>query len=297
MQNKDEKIGVAIISPSSYAVDEAAYYRGLALLETQGCQVHSYYDAQKIHHRFAASDEERIAQFHAAAQNPDVHIVMALRGGYGLSRILPQLDFAMLAASAKKFVGHSDFTAFHLALLAQTGATSYAGPMLCDDFSSPSPSEYTHQHFWQVMKNGAQPVQWTSSNKEDLNISGCVWGGNLSMLVHLIGTPWMPNIQDGILFIEDIHEQPYRVERMLLQLLAAGILQKQKALLIGDFAETRVTNYDNGYTLESVLLYIQNKLSIPIVTGLPFGHIKNKVTITIGRTASLTCDKQEITLN
>jgi muramoyltetrapeptide carboxypeptidase len=104
-------------------------------LQTKGCCVHNYYDPQAKHQRFGGTDDSRIAQLHAAAANPDVQLVLALRGGYGMSLILPGLDFKALAESGKLLVGHSDLTALHMGLLAQAGAISFAGPMMCDDFT------------------------------------------------------------------------------------------------------------------------------------------------------------------
>lgn len=282
-----KKIGVAIVAPGGYAPDEQAFHRGVAALEAQGCYVHSYYDPAQKYQRFGGTDEARVAQLHAAAQNPEVQVVMALRGGYGMSRILPMLNYRGLAASGKLFVGHSDFTAFQLALLAQTGASTFAGPMLCDDFTNAETSEFTHQDFWRCIQSETHTVSWEATNNPAVSISGTMWGGNLSMLVHLLGTPWLPQIQGGILFVEDVHEHPYRVERMLLQLLEAGVLARQKALLLGDFSAYRLSEYDNGYDFESMLAYLRKRITIPIITGLPFGHVRKKVTLVVGCDAQL----------
>ncbi|MET0982226.1 MAG: LD-carboxypeptidase, partial [Telluria sp.] len=114
-------LGVAIVAPAGYAPDPLAVDRGIAQLEARGCLVHNYYDQQAIHQRFGGTDEARLAQLYAAADDPDVHLVMAVRGGYGLTRLLPRIDFARLAASGKLFVGYSDITALHMGLMAKTG--------------------------------------------------------------------------------------------------------------------------------------------------------------------------------
>ena len=283
----DQKIGVAIVAPGGYAPDEVAFHRGLEALEAQGCRVFNYYDPASKHQRFGGTDETRVAQLHTAAQNPDVHIVMALRGGYGTSRILPMLNYSGLAASGKLFVGHSDFTAFQLALLAQTGCRSFAGPMLCDDFTAEESSAFTLENFWRCLKSETHTVSWEAANNPAISISGPLWGGNLSMLMSLLGTPWCPQIQGGILFVEDINEHPYRVERMLLQLLEAGVLDRQKAVLLGDFSAYRLTDYDNAYDFDAMLAYLRQRASVPIITGLPFGHMKDKVTLAVGCDAQL----------
>ena len=280
------KIGVAIVSPGGYAPNEAALRQGIAALEAQGCSVHSYYDPSAKFQRFGADDEARVKQLHDAAQNPEVQVVMALRGGYGMSRLLPRLDYDLLAGSGKLFVGHSDFTALQLALLAKTGAITFAGPMLCDDFAREDPSEFTQQNFWRCLSSSTHTVSWPGQGNPSVSISGKLWGGNLTMLTHLLGTPYFPQVEGGILFVEDINEHPYRVERMVLQLLHAGVFATQKALVLGDFSAYRLTDYDNGYDFAAMLDYLRQVVPVPVLTGLPFGHIRDKATLVLG------CDAQ-----
>ncbi len=281
------KIGIAIVAPGGYAPDESAYLSGVAALEAQGCTVHSYYDPALKYQRFGSTDEMRVQQLHAAARNPEVQVVMALRGGYGMSRLLPMLDFDLLAQSGKLFVGHSDFTALQMALLAKTGAMSFAGPMLCDDYAREQASEVTRLDFWRCISSSTHTVSWPGQGNPAISVFGQLWGGNLSMLVSLLGTPYFPQIEGGILFVEDIHEHPYRVERMLLQLAHAGVLIRQKALVLGDFSGYRLTDYDNGYDFEAMRAYLRRTLPIPVLTGLPFGHIHDKATLAVGCDARL----------
>lgn len=291
---------VAIVAPSGYAPDDDAIWRGIATLEAQGCQVRNFYDADKKFQRFGASDDERIAQLYAAAQDPDVDIVLALRGGYGLTRLLPSLDFPMLAASGKLFVGHSDFTAFQMGLLACTGAASFAGPMLCDDFIrdelSGGLSEYTLNSFWHCMSSSTQTAIAQTEDNPELDVSGILWGGNLAMLAHLAGSPYLPQVEGGILFVEDINEHPYRIERMLLQLLHTGVLARQQALLLGDFSAYRLSDYDNGYDFAQMVAYLRAHLPVPVLTGLPFGHGRDKATLVVGAQAELIAQKNLLTL-
>jgi len=283
---------IAIVAPSGYAADPVAYAHAVVRLREQGHTVHdTTRDADK-HQRFGATDAARLAQLHAAARDPTVQIVMALRGGYGLSRLLPAIDFDLLANSGKCFVGHSDFTALQMGLLAHGSATSFAGPMMCDDFSRADPSGFTHTHFWQCLSQPSVCIDAKASGNPDVDAEGLLWGGNLSMLVHLIGTPWMPKIAGGILFLEDINEHPYRVERMLLQLLHAGVLGAQKAVLLGDFSGYKLTDYDNGYNFEAMLHFMRSQLSVPIVQGLQFGHVRDKLTLPVGARATLVSDDQ-----
>ncbi len=289
-------VGIAIVAPSGYAPDESAFLSTVRALEAQGCKICSGYEPAGKFQRFGGTDETRVAQLHAAARNPDVQVVLALRGGYGMSRLLPHIDFGLLAQSGKLFVGHSDFTALQMGLLAHSGAISFAGPMVCGDFARPDISEFTMRNFWACITQPSHTVRAEAAGNSTLDVTGRLWGGNLSMLVHLLGTPYMPSIEGGILFIEDVNEHPYRVERMLMQLLHAGVLQKQTALLLGDFSSYRLSDYDNGYDFDAMLAYIRETIAIPVVSGLPFGHIKDKVTLALGCEARLVSDESGLTL-
>jgi muramoyltetrapeptide carboxypeptidase len=275
-------IGIAVVAPGGYAPDPAAVERGIARLEGQGYLVHNYYDHAQVYQRFGGTDEARLAQLNAAAADPDVQVVMALRGQYGMTRLLPHIDFDAMAASGKIFVGYSDITAFHMGLMARTGAASYAGPMFAGDFGAENPVEFTLENFWQCLAGPTHTIAEQAAGNPVVEASGTVWGGNLAMLVSLLGTEYFPRIDGGILFIEDIAEHPYRIERMLLQLMQAGVLARQQALVLGDFSGYRLGAADNGYDFEAMLAHLRATLPIPVLTGLAFGHIARRVTIPFG---------------
>jgi len=282
--NKTFHIGV--VAPSGYAPDPAAFARGLDYLRSLGHAVQDFSASGTRDQRFAANDTERVAQLHAAALDPEVELVIALRGGYGMSRLLSSIDFNLLTRSVleggKRWVGHSDFTVIQLGMLATAGAGSFAGPMICDDFSRADLSEFTHQHFWQCVTQDTYRIDVEAQGNPVARLEGTLWGGNLTMLCHLIGTPWMPTVQDGILFIEDVNEHPYRIERMLLQLAHAGVLRQQRAIVLGDFSGYKLTDYDNGYDFNQMLSYLRARFELPILQGLPFGHMKDKLTLPVG---------------
>lgn len=281
---------IGVVAPSSCAPDPAAAARALQRLRELGHEVRDFSADARRHQRFAATDAERVAQLHAAARAPEVALVMALRGGYGLSRILPDIDFDLLAGSGKLWVGHSDFTALQLGLLATTGAASFAGPMICDDFSRDEPSEFTHANFWRAVRSPVLEIDVAGAGNPVVQADGRLWGGNLAMLCHLVGSRWMPEVEGGILFLEDINEHPYRVERMLLQLAHAGILARQQAIVLGDFSGYRLSEFDNGYDFDSMLAYLRSRLGVPILHGLPFGHTRDKLTLPVGADCQLRSD-------
>ena len=167
---------------------------------------------------------------------------------------------------------------------------SFAGPMLCNDFTRDDLSDFTLQNFWRCLTGPTHTVAASAEGNPAVDIAGTLWGGNLSMLAHLAGTPYLPQIDNGILFVEDIAEHPYRVERMLLQLLYAGVLSRQKALILGNFSNYRLTEYDNGYDFDAMLVYLRETLPIPVLTGLPFGHMRDKATLVVGSQATLLSD-------
>jgi muramoyltetrapeptide carboxypeptidase len=291
------KLGVAIVAPAGYVPDPSAVERGIARLEARGCRVHDYYDHGAIHQRFAGTDEARLAALYAAAENPEVDIVMAVRGGYGLTRLMPAIDFERLAASGKLFVGYSDMTALHMGLYAKTGALSYAGPFAAVDFGALEPVDFTMDNFWSCLAGPTHTITETASGNPRVEAAGTVWGGNLAMLVSLLGTEWFPRIDKGILFVEDIAEHPFRVERLLLQLMQAGVLARQQALVLGDFSGYKLGTMDNGYDFEAMLAYLRQTLPIPVITGLSFGHVPRHVTIPFGADASLVSNEDGFRLS
>ncbi|MRW82964.1 muramoyltetrapeptide carboxypeptidase [Pseudoduganella sp. FT26W] len=294
------QIGIAIAAPSGRAPDNDALQRGVQRLEQQGFLVHNYYDDDKRFQRFGGTDEWRLAQLNAAAADPQVQVVIALRGSYGMSRLLPMIDFHQMADSGKLFVGYSDFTAFQMPLLKQTGRISFGGPMICDDFIRDEPVAYTLNQFWDCLRGPVHTVRGAVAegvaDNPVVDVSGKLWGGNLAMMVSLLGTPYFQALEGGICFIEDISEHPYRVERMVLQLFYAGALDGQRALVLGDFSGYKLAPLDNGYDFDAMLAYLRERLPIPVLTGLPFGHIKERATLPYGGGAHLVSTERAFDL-
>lgn len=286
------RLGIAIVAPAGYTHDLDSIARGIARLEARGCLVHNYYDPDAVHLRFGGTDAARLAQLYAAADDPDVQVVMALRGGYGLTRLLPDIDFARLAASGKLFVGFSDLTALHMGLYARTGALSYAGPMLAGDFGAREPDNFTLDQFWSCLAGPTHGIVEQAAGNPALDVGGTIWGGNLAMLVSLLGTDYFPRIDGGILYVEDVSEHPFRVERMLLQLMQAGVLGRQQAVLLGDFSGYKLGPMDNGYDFDTMLAHLRATLPVPVLTGLRFGHGPHRVTIPFGAQARLLSDAE-----
>ena len=298
---------IHLIAPSGASLDDKSPLAGIDWLKRQGFAIENAECVQRVHERFAGGDEIRLNEFNNLATLDPQTLVMAMRGGYGIHRLLPNINWTGISkaiASGLQICGHSDFTVFQLGLLAKTGAITLSGPMLNYDFGkideagkAITPDSFMWQHFQSAIEerkldcsiSAAQSFLGLSGSNK---IKGILWGGNLTVLAGLVGTPYLPSqqqTQSGILFLEDVNEHPYRIERMLMQLLDAGILGNQSAILLGGFSAYRLYDNDKGYSLERAIEAIRKRLSedIPILTDLPFGHQANKLTLPVGAQATL----------
>ncbi|EIE7628271.1 muramoyltetrapeptide carboxypeptidase [Salmonella enterica] len=285
-----------LIAPSGYCINQQAALRGVQRLTDAGHQVENDEVIRRRFQRFAGTDAERLADVNSLASltSPDT-IVMPVRGGYGASRLLDRIDWQALASRQQRdpllICGHSDFTAIQAGLLAQANVITFSGPMLAANFGAETLNTFTEQHFWLALRKAQFTVEWQGDGPQ-CDVQGTLWGGNLAMLISLIGTPWMPTIDKGILVLEDVNEHPFRVERMFLQLEYAGILNRQSAIVLGSFSGAAPNEYDAGYSLESVYAFLRSRLSVPLITGLDFGHEQRTVTLPIGANATLKNTRQ-----
>jgi muramoyltetrapeptide carboxypeptidase len=305
---------IYVYSPSGAVRDKAAFRRGIARLRSLGHEVEVDADALASHTRFAGDDATRVAAIHrAAASGADVALIS--RGGYGLTRILPAIDYKAVAKAIRggmQFVGVSDFTAFQLAVLAKTDAITWAGPSVGADFGvAGEPDDIMEACFDDLLSGHGEGAGWRMPKERtavpqtpqqqdpayDLYVKkATLWGGNLAVLVSLLGTPYFPKgkcTKGGVLFLEDVGEHPYRVERMLTQLLHAGVLGQQKAIVLGPFTDFRLTAHDKGFKFQSVVDWLRAQVKTPVFTGLPFGHVPTKVLLPVGARVSLSVEGRD----
>ena len=294
---------IYIYSPSSAVRDKAAFRRGIQRLRALGHEVEVDADALTSSQRFAGNDATRIAAIsRAASSGADVALIS--RGGYGLTRLLPALPYTQISKAidqGMQFVGLSDFTAFQLAVLAKTGAITWQGPALGEDFGSVEPPDEIMQAcFDDLLLEQGEGAGWRLSKDQsdlELNILNAkLWGGNLSVLVSMLGTPYFPKIKGGILFLEDVGEHPYRIERMLTQLLHSGVLAQQKAIVLGQFTNYKLVPHDKGFKLSSVLAWLRSQVKVPVFTELPLGHVATKVLLPVGAKVDLACQDRDALL-
>ncbi len=291
---------IYIYSPSSAVRDKAAFRRGIQRLRALGHEVEVDADALTSSQRFAGNDATRIAAIsRAASSGADVALIS--RGGYGLTRLLPALPYTQISKAidqGMQFVGLSDFTAFQLAVLAKTGAITWQGPALGEDFGSVEPPDEIMQAcFDDLLQEQGEGAGWRLSKDQsdlELNILNAkLWGGNLSVFVSMLGTPYFPKIKGGILFLEDVGEHPYRIERMLTQLLHSGVLAQQKAIVLGQFTNYKLVPHDKGFKLSSVVAWLRSQVKVPVLTELPLGHVATKVLLPVGAKVDLACQDRD----
>lgn len=293
---------IYVISPSSAVRVQAPVKRAVKRLQAMGHEVELDPAVFARDTRFAGDDATRIAAVgRAAASGADA--VMITRGGYGLSRVLPALPYKAMARSVDRgtaWMGFSDFTALSSALLAKAGAPSWAAPTLIEDFGQEqAPDEITVACWDDVISGQGEGTGWRTGKDDPSDFlvhDAPVWGGNLAVLVSLLGTPYWPGVDKGILFLEDVGEQPYRVERLLTTLLHSGVLAKQKVIVLGAFSGQSKTPQDRGYDMRAVVTWLRGQTKAKVLTGLPFGHIETKVTLPVGLRVDLAVTAREALL-
>ncbi|WP_345826863.1 muramoyltetrapeptide carboxypeptidase [Pantoea sp. BRR-3P] len=290
-----------LIAPSGYCHNQDAAQRAVSRLQAAGHHLQNQSAITRRYQRFAGDDAQRLNDINELATlEPLPDIMLAVRGGYGASRLLDKIDYIglqrRLLNQPVALCGHSDFTAIQLALLAQTGLITFSGPMLAGNFGAEALSEFTQYHFWQALTSPTVNVSWPSESPDRGPWHGTLWGGNLAMICSLIGTPWMPQIEGGILVIEDVNEHPFRIERMLIQLQQSGILPRQKAIITGSFTSTSLSAYDNGFDFSTVWQRVRDEYHIPVISDLAFGHDADTVTLPLGASATLQIESGEAQL-
>lgn len=274
--------------------DPATVDRAAQFFASRGWRVQAGDTCFAKHERFAGPDDLRAEELQRFCTDPTIDVVVAARGGYGLSRILDRLDFEAIKRANRIIVGYSDFTAFNLAYLALAGGISFQGPS-AGDFGSVSPDPFTVENFFGAIEDADHALEFDTDGPA-CEVRGTLWGGNLALITALIGTKYLPKVRNGILFIEDVNEPAYRIERMLYQLLHAGVLEKQKAIIVGDFDPVTPMPNDNGYTVASLLAHFRSRLEVPVIGGLPFGHVVTKATLPVGGAATLVVQSGRATL-
>ena len=299
---------VGIVSPASAPPDPRNIDRSIAAIERLGFKPKLATNARKRWGFLAGDDRSRARDLMTMFTDRKVKAIICVRGGYGTARLLSLLDYARIRRNPKIFVGFSDITSLHCALLNKANLVSFHGPMLNSDFIKPDMPEFTRQSFLRtLMKANASGSFCQGYKKSSVEIlrrgvaSGRLIGGNLSLLCTTIGTPYQPSFRRAILFLEDLDEVPYRFDRMLTHLLNAGLLQQVSGVAVGINANCSdphaAKSKEYRQSLEDVLRDRLLPLRVPVVTNLPFGHVPFNGTLPFGLRATLDAVKGDLLIN
>ena len=296
---------LTLYTPAGVLVKSAPLTLAAKRLKALGFEVHIDEAARARFQRFGGDDDTRLAALHRIAREAP-GIALATRGGYGLTRLLDRIDWKLIEHSIEhgtRWVGHSDVTTLQMGLLAHRqggkGAITWAGPLACDDFGRTDEAggvdEITRDCFLEAMSGELEAVGFrTEAGFDGLEARGTLWGGNLCMVNSMLGTKLFPRIKGGILYFEDVNEHPYRIERNLLQLHQAGVLDAQKAIVLGEFSAWRKAPHDRGFSFKTAVAHLRSLTRTPILTGLPFGHVPTKVTMPVGAKVTLLVDGRDV---
>lgn len=294
---------IGLIAPASPPAPEK-FEKTFANLRMLGWQVKPGKAIYDRNGHLAGSDAARLADIHAAFSDPEVDAIWCVRGGYGCTRLLDQLDYDLIRRNPKPLIGYSDVTALHLAIHAKTGLITFHGPVGASEFP-----EDTLSYFKKVLME-PQAILDISAPGSDIQLDdeayrpfvvapgvaqGQLTGGNLALLSALAGTPYLPSFKGKLVFMEDVGEQPYRIDRMLTQLLMSSDLKHAAGIALGVFNECQPKG-DASMSLRETLVDRLGGLGIPVQYGLPFGHVSHMATLPYGIEARLDTGAQTLRL-
>lgn len=297
---------IALVTPGSYITEQE---KEESINNLRGLGVKVIYTDRLMQKNgyFSATDKERAADLNEMFERKDVQGIMCARGGYGCARILPYLDYELIENNPKPLIGFSDVTALQYALYNNCNLITFHGPVSISTFSS-----FSVKNFTSVLLNPSMELELENSktgnnnNPYDITVisegrsEGELVGGNLSIVVSLIGTEYDIDFSDKIIFLEEFLEEPYRIDRMLTQIIQAGKFENAAGIALGVFkmCEPNETNpsFSESFSLMEVLKDRLGKLGIPVVYGLSFGHIADKFTLPFGINAELNSESKRLKL-
>ncbi len=296
--NKGDLIGV--IAPASPVTDPARIARGVSYLERLGYRVIVGANVRKQHGYLAGTDEERAADLHAMFRDRKVKAIICARGGYGTPRLLRLLDFRLIKRNPKIFAGFSDITALQLAFWTKCRLVTFHAPMLASDMADPM-DPFSEEMFWRAVSSDQKtgPITFPEANQAKVlrpgSFTGRLLGGNLSLISSLMGTPFFPALDRSALFLEEVGEEPYRMDRMLTQLLNASVLTGSRGMMIGQCTDCAPKNPSQpSLSLDEVFEEFARAFKKPLITNVPFGHVKQKMTLPVGVRVRVNVEKRKM---
>ncbi len=296
---------IGIVSPASSPADLSRIEKGVKYLESLGYRVEVGKHVAKVKGYLAGEDHERLEDFHNMFANKEVRAIISVRGGYGSGRLLDKLNYSLIKRNPKIFVGYSDLTVLQMAILKKTGLVTFAGPMLAVDFHD-EVDPFTEEIFWRTITSDKKIGKLKNPGSEKFYVlrkgrgEGRIIGGNLALFTSLLGTEFMPPVKDNILLIEEIGEQPYKIDRMFNHLKLAKVFDQINGIILGRFVDCYETDETKStLTLNEVIADYFGNLKIPVMYNIKHGHIPQTITIPYGLNCKVNASREfiEITEN
>lgn len=300
---------IGLITPGTSVTDPDEIAKAIEIVDFLGLKYKLGENVKSGSGYKSRSIEERIEDIHSMFADPDIKGVFCIRGGYGSIQILDYIDYNLIRNNPKVFLGYSDITALHLAINKFSGLITFHGPVMTSAFT-----EFTMNSLRQTIMNN-QVIGKISNPPNIINFrkvhplrtikngiaEGRLIGGNLSLISSLMGTKYEINTKDSILFLEDVGEEPFRIDRMLSQLKIAGKFREANGIIFGECSGCNFDKLNSSrvwdYTLGEILDQIFSDINIPVLFGLTIGHTSNQITLPIGLNAILDADVGSITVN
>lgn len=299
---------VGLITPGTYVSDPDRLALVKRTVEYFGLKPKFGRNVGKRAGYLGGSEEERLEDLHAMFRDDSVRAVFCIRGGVGSSRLLDRIDYELIRTRPKIFLGFSDITSLHLAIHRRAGLVTFHGPVMISAFS-----EYTQNWFRKALfearplgsitnppESGALRPSHVLRTVRPGRACGPLVGGNLTLVTQLMGTPFEIETQGRILFLEDVDEQPYNVDRMLTQLRLAGKFDGVAAVIWGECSDCVPRefrpSFESTFSTGEVVDQILGKLNVPVLSGLVIGHTSDQLTLPIGVTATLDAGRAEVTI-
>lgn len=291
---------IGILSPASNPDNLSRIEQGVKYLERLGYKTIIGENVGKNHGYLAGSDQERLHDLHSLFQNKEVKAIICVRGGYGTPRLLDKIDYKLIKSNPKIFVGYSDITALQMAFLKNAGLLTFAGPMLAVDLYD-EVEPYTEEFFWRLLTSDKKLGKIELPEHESIfkltsgQAKGRLIGGNLALIASIIGTPYIPSFKDSILFLEEVGEVPYRVDRMLSQIKHSGGFESLSGIILGAFTDCNEHDpMKKTLSLGEVIDDYFTHLKIPVIYNFPHGHIPLMATLPYGLEVKINATKETV---
>ncbi|MEO8168112.1 MAG: LD-carboxypeptidase [bacterium] len=292
--NKHDLIG--IVTPASPVADSSRIERGVRYLESIGYRTKIGVNVGKVRGYLAGTDEERVADLHAMFADKEVKAIICVRGGYGTPRLLPLLNYRLIARNPKIFSGFSDITALQFAFWKKCGLITFHGPMAGVEMAGEI-DPFTEEMFWRTVRSAkkigkiAFPEEPQVQSLHSGKARGRLLGGNLSLIVSILGTSYQPSFRNSLLFVEEIEEQPYRLDRMMMQIRNARLYKDISGMLLGRFTGCEADPSKPSLSTAEVFQDVAASFDKPVLANLPFGHVSKKLTLPFGLLARMDASK------